>query len=42
MPFFDDTSFADIPIKLMPPSFFSMVYFPKGVATVMWNHGKYH
>ena len=20
----------------MPPSFFSMVYFPKGVATVMW------
>ena len=36
MPFFDDTSFADIPIKLTPPSFFSMVYFPKGVATVMW------
>ena len=27
--------FADIPIKLMPPSFFSIVYFPKGVATMM-------
>ena len=36
MPFFDDTSFADIPLKQMPTSFFSMVYFPKGVATVMW------
>lgn len=36
MPFFDDTSFADIPIKLTPPSFFSMVYFPKGVATIIW------